>query len=123
MSYCRWSSDDFGCDLYCYEDTNGGWTTHVAGKRILGEVPHVDWSLLRSDEAEFWRQHEAQEAYLGTCERKAIGGQNDGATFNDGTLDAFKERLLMLQADGYRFPDYVLTSVDEEIAESGKAGG
>lgn len=26
MSYCRWSTDDFKCDLYIYEDVAGGWT-------------------------------------------------------------------------------------------------
>ena len=26
MAYCRWSYDS---DLYCYEDSNGGFTTHV----------------------------------------------------------------------------------------------
>jgi hypothetical protein len=30
LSYCRWSSDNFRCELYCYQDTCGGWTTHVA---------------------------------------------------------------------------------------------
>ncbi len=34
MSYCRWSSDNTNCDLYCYEDCSGGFTTHVAGFRL-----------------------------------------------------------------------------------------
>lgn len=29
MSYCRWSSDNFKCDVYVYADVSGGWTTHV----------------------------------------------------------------------------------------------
>jgi DNA repair photolyase len=32
MSYCRWSSDYFNCDLYCYE-SNSGYETHVAAYR------------------------------------------------------------------------------------------
>lgn len=33
MSYCRWSSMNWMCDVYTYEDVSGGWTTHVAGNR------------------------------------------------------------------------------------------
>jgi hypothetical protein len=39
MSYCRWSSDFGECDVYVYEDVNGGWTTHVAGRRLKHRVP------------------------------------------------------------------------------------
>lgn len=33
MSYCRWSSMNWMCDVYVYEDVDGGWATHVAGRR------------------------------------------------------------------------------------------
>ena len=39
MSYCRWSSDFFECDVYVYEDVSGGWTTHVAGRRRKNKLP------------------------------------------------------------------------------------
>ena len=39
MSYCRWSSDFGECDVYVYEDVHGGWTTHVAGRRLKHRVP------------------------------------------------------------------------------------
>lgn len=82
MSYCRWSSDDFECDLYCYADVRGGYTTHVAGRDKKG---------------------------------KDIGLPHDNATFNDDTLEEFRERLLALRAIGYSFPNYVIDVVDEEI--------
>lgn len=37
MSYCRWSSDFFECDVYVYEDVAGGYTCHVAGRRRKAE--------------------------------------------------------------------------------------
>lgn len=40
MSYCRFSSDGFNCDVYVYEDCAGGWTTHVAANR--GEKGPID---------------------------------------------------------------------------------
>lgn len=41
MSYCRWSSDNWKCDLYCYEDANG-YITHVADNRIVKIVKAAD---------------------------------------------------------------------------------
>lgn len=35
MSYCRWSSDDFACDVYVWDDIAGGWRTEVAHRRPL----------------------------------------------------------------------------------------
>lgn len=121
MSYCRWSSDDFRCDLYCYEDVAGGWTTHVAGNRILGDIPHEDWKLLATgrteDAKEFMRQHRAQSDFLKTAQRAPIGLPHDGQSFNDPTLEAFRARVVALREMGYRCPDYVLDAIDEEIAD------
>lgn len=39
MSYCRWSSDFGECDVYVYEDVAGGWTIHVAGRKLKHRVP------------------------------------------------------------------------------------
>lgn len=34
MSYCRFSSMNMMCDVYVYQDCDGGWTTHVASARL-----------------------------------------------------------------------------------------
>jgi hypothetical protein len=124
MSYCRWSSDDYRCDLYCYEDASGGWTTHVARSRYVGERPHPDWSGLigrvcdPARVALFWEQHTALSDWLATAERVPIGLPHAGATFNDPTPQAFRDRLIALRELGYHFPDYVLEKIDQEIAEA-----
>lgn len=42
MSYCRWSSMNWRCDAYVYEDCGGGWTTHVAGRRrVIQPIPDL----------------------------------------------------------------------------------
>lgn len=42
MSYCRWSSMNWRCDVYTYEDVMGGWTTHVAGRRrVIPPIPDI----------------------------------------------------------------------------------
>lgn len=117
MSYCRWSSDNGRCDLYCYEDVRGGWTTHVAAKKVVGTPPKVDWTLLRDQSSDkFMDQYKAHLAWMKTAEMVPIGLPYDGQTFNDPTLEAFKQRLLHLREVGYRFPDDVLESVDEDLA-------
>lgn len=123
MSYCRWGTDSHSCDIYAYQDVRGGWTTHVAHSKVVGDNrPHVEWSLLLSsdngDVDKFWRQYQALRGWLETAPRQPIGLPCDGETFNDPTLEAFRDRLLSLRAMGYSFPDYVIEAVDEEIAEA-----
>jgi len=97
MSYCRWSSGDWNCDLYCYEDARGGWTTHVAENRYKyplkanTEFRHLEKNLVKIDLP------------------------HAGETFNDPTLKAFRQRLVTLREIGYIFPDGVFQEVDEEI--------
>lgn len=124
MSYCRWSTDNFSCDIYAYEDCHGGWTIHVAGNRHIGDCPKIEWNRLDRGEIsgeEFAAQAKAQYDWLETCERREIDLPHAGDTFHEPTIEAFKKRLLELRAIGYHFPDEVLTTVDEEIREAAHA--
>ena len=117
MSYCRFSSDNWRCELYCYEDTSGGWTTHVASNKVVGLIPVEPDIMDPLISAEEWcAGHKKVMDFLETAERKLIGLAHDGERFNDATLEEFRDRLLHLRQVGYKFPDYVLESVDEEIA-------
>ena len=111
MSYCRWSSSDWKCDVYCYEDVNGGYTTHVAGSRITSHVTPCDYS---TPEAMF-ATHTQQMKDLESATREKIGLSRDGETFNDGTLEEFRDRLKSLKDEGYTVPDYVFESIEEEM--------
>lgn len=118
MSYCRWSSDDFQCDLYCYESTDGGWVTHVAGNRIVGDIPKVDHLFGTDDIMDgLWFVHCRQMEFIAAADHVAIGLPFDAMSFRDDTLAGFRARLLMLREAGYRFPDHVLERVDEEMRE------
>lgn len=124
MSYCRWSSDNWKCDLYCYADCQGGYTTHVASCRILGEVPPAPLSILTEKEPDeikikrFMSAHGKQMAFLDTCKRVNIGLAFDGLSFNDATLDLFLLRLFQLREAGYNYPDYVLEEVREDMMKN-----
>ncbi len=119
MSYCRWSSDDWACELYCYESI-GGWVTHVAAyKRVnvpkIGKMPnHQSPRVFKK----WMKKYKAQMVYLETAEMRAIGLPYDGQTFNDADIRTFKERLLYLRGVGYKFPDYVLETIDQEILDT-----
>ena len=116
MSYCRWSSNDFQCDLYIYSDVNGGWTTHVADCTYSERIPLPLENLNPKDYAEAWEKH-FQE--LDAC-RITFTQPWAGETFNDDSLAALSERLYIMRLMGYRFPDYVFDRIDEEIKEGVK---
>lgn len=121
MSYCRWSSDNWKCELYCYEDVSGGFTTHVAGNKVKGDIPKCDWKGFVAGAVtpeQFAKQNEVQMAFLDTAMREPIGLSHDGASFNDPDLESFLARLLKLREIGYQFPDYVLDEVRAEIAQA-----
>jgi hypothetical protein len=111
MSYCRWSSNDFSCDLYCYE--GHGYITHVASNRVVGKTPKVPPI---SDE-NWVKAHNEQLDWLATANRERINLEHAGDTFVDYSLEAFKERLLYLRSLGYRFPEYVIERIDQEMKD------
>ena len=115
MSYCRWSSDNFKSDIYAYEDVNGGWTTHVAGSRYVGDIPEIPPFGTSSPE-EVAAAYKAQHEYFRSAICVDIDLPHAGEMFNDPTLEAFKERLLRLRTLGYHVPAYVFEAIDEEIA-------
>lgn len=122
MSYCRWSSMNWQCDLYCY-GSDRGFETHVAARRVVGNIPkEPDWRLLLEEDVggenvvRFAAQHNAVMDWLKTAERTPIGLLHDGESFVNDTLEGFLDTLLTLRAAGYRFPDSMLDEVREEIA-------
>lgn len=117
MSYCRWSSAEWRSDVYCYSDVYGGYTTHVAANRVVGEIPPVPDQLLHDDPNAWATAHERQMAFLRDCKREPIGLAHDGQSFNDSTLSGLRDRLLTLRAEGYFVPDSAFERIDRELAE------
>lgn len=121
MSYCRWSSDNFQCDLYCYE-SDGGYVTSVACNRVLLPIPEVNFGSIQNGT---WvmADYEKRQALSDLAHDPMlnpsinIGLSRDGESFLDGELESFLARLESLKEEGYRFPDYVIKNVQEELAE------
>ncbi len=123
MSYCRWSDNDFQCDVYVYEDVKGGYTTHVASNRPVYTEPlppriSLDEHKTCGDFVDrFLERNEKMKVLLNKAERKAIGLPHDGETFNDPTPEATADRLQSLKDMGYNVPDYAIESLREEAKQ------
>jgi hypothetical protein len=116
MSYCRWSSDDFQCDVYVYEHVHGGWTTYVAGRRcVLAEPLPAPVSLQDDPDAWFARRKRVMEM-VDAAELVDIGLPHDGESFSDLTPNDCADRLEGLRAMGYVVPQYAIDALREEAA-------
>lgn len=112
MSYCRWSDENFACDIYAYQ-SEAGYEIHVASNKITGalpplpdlQLPYQQWYPLRCE----W-----EEAF-DNAERQPIGLPHDGESFTEPDLESFETRLRSLSAMGYRLPDWVFEMIAEEM--------
>jgi hypothetical protein len=133
MAYCRFSSDRHGCDVYVYADVHGGYTCHVAGRRIvnLHEAPHcpdlIDYPRGEDNKitdealADFMVKHRAYMDWLqNDAIRENIGLEFDGETFNTETATSMGNELKLLQTMGYSVPEYAIETLWEEGKENGE---
>lgn len=134
MSLCRWSSDDWQCELYVY-GAEHGWTVHVAGNRFdppedfPRTPPYPEGIESQSPEFREWvgrviECHAAQSRFFdqrggyGTM-LSPIGGAYDGDTFDGLDNEQLVDTLAVLRDAGYRFPDGVLEEAAALLAEEG----
>jgi len=125
MSYCRFSSLNWSCDVYAYADVAGGYTIHVARSRRVGDIPadpfesfmSVDFKNDPKASAEWLRLYKEHSAAVNASELVPIDLPHAGETFRETELEDFKARLIMLRDLGYRFPPEVLADIDAEIIE------
>ena len=112
MSFCRWISDDFQCDVYCYEDVRGGFTTMVAERRhIFTEPlpPPIEWN--EENHTAFWAWRATVNQMLDRAELQDIGLPHDGEIFNDSDAGAAARRLEELREAGYNVPQYAIDAL------------
>lgn len=119
MSYCRWSSDQFQCDVYVYEDCSGGWTTHVAGRRSKWKSPKFPWRAHgKWYWSVVWRWYSVRNRLWSRFRTlHDIGLKYDGDSFNHDTPSECAEHLIHLRVTGYNVPQYAIESLFEEQVE------
>lgn len=120
MSYCRWSSDNWKSDVYVYEHVSGVWVTHVAGNRVVGDVPRVPRPT-RENKDEWLAAHRVQMEFLETAARTDIDLPYAGESFDDGTPGECADRLEALRTLGYNVPQYAIDVLRDESDRAAKA--
>jgi hypothetical protein len=128
MSYCRWSSDNFRSDVYIYEDAGGGWTTHVAGRKRIGDRPDDphSWKWIQiigdnptPEQLAMWE--EAKKKHKDWLNEdgpwQPVPEPWCGQSYNDSTPQACAARLKQMKADGLYIPDGVIEELESETVE------
>lgn len=93
MSYCRWSSDNFNCDLYIYGSVDGIEIYVAAKKKPTPDAPSG-------------------------CDLVPIGLPYDGQHFREPDAAAAFARVVALKAMGYRVTDRAVAELREEAKEA-----
>ena len=118
MSFCRFSDDDHRCDFYAYESAHG-FELYLAKTR-------VDWEPLPSalsPEAlelppqEWAARHAAYMEALNNAPRHPINHPEAGGHFIYQSLPELRGKIAELSQQGFITPDWLLPSLDQEIAE------
>jgi len=133
MSYCRFSSDGYQCDLYAYEDVAGRYTIHVAKRRhrepgpILGDFMRLNkagdnWEkgVMESYWAAFrkWSKRQSKKSAKKRFIDITIPGA--GETFSLDTLGAFRDKIVELRALGFKCDSLVVALINDEIKKRGE---
>lgn len=112
MSYCRWGSDNWKSDIYCYEGVNGKIHIHVAANRRLN-VPEANWTEDKTIE-QYMEELRIQSKYLETAELIPIGLAWDGESFECDDYQEALDVLLNLQDYGYYVPQFAIKCLKGE---------
>lgn len=129
MSYCRFSSDNWRSDVYCYE-AEEGYVIHVAKyRKVIQPIPDLVgtwfWYWVGDCEWEWvkrfgyrlisWWHNQIHARSLRLIPLRPIHLPKDGETFGyDSAKDCFN-RLLALRGIGYYIPQSAIESLREEI--------
>ena len=122
MAYCRFSSDDYRCDVYCYEGESG-FVVHVASRKHVSDEPFPwtpgnFWNLLPEEMMDILNR---QREWLDRARLEPLGLAYDGETFSCDTPGETAETLTMLGEAGYRVPPIVVETLLDEEKERGSS--
>lgn len=125
MSFCRWSSDGFQCDVYAYA-AEWGYLVHVAGKRRPRRVTDPMDGVTSAHDPKFQEKvlenlkKQRQELNDPTNQPVPINGPCDGQTFGCDSPEELLHTLQRLVEDGYFVPESTFLAVAEEITEKNR---
>ncbi|GIW60752.1 MAG: hypothetical protein KatS3mg087_1818 [Patescibacteria group bacterium] len=113
MSFARFSSNNFGSDVYCYESVDG-YFLHVASKRFenpLPPLPDIE-SGSTEDIVSAFREYKMA---ISKQNMVRINGPYDGKTFRFDSAKELLEKLKELSEVGYRVPEDAINAIEEYV--------
>ena len=124
MSYCRWSSDSFRCDVYVY-GSDAGFITHVAGtRRVLADDAHApSLQLLIDGKVNEWEAaNKVWHQILESADSVPIDHPDAGQSFVDDTAGECADTLKRLAQQGFWVPEGVIDDLRAEQDEAPHGG-
>ena len=115
MSYCRWSSDDFRCDLYVYGSGDDVITIHVAsGRHVPVEpLPPLEYGTDNMDIDAWIKRSVIVSDIIRRSETKPIGLPCDGESYDLPYLEA-AAKVRELIAMGYQCDPKVADALESD---------
>jgi hypothetical protein len=131
------------CDVYVYEDVNGGWTIHVAGARLKHEPPEELKAMPCTNVDEWIETHAAEESWRRSLPGEEYGTRDidgepgkpgwsiaeteymdlseisafAGESFNEPSPGECADRLEEIRKSGLNVPQYAIDELREEENE------
>jgi len=119
MSYCRFSSDDWQCDVYVYEHVGGFIAIHVAGSRPdfsgVELPPPVD--VAKDGVDELVARYVEVSKILDRVPIVPLDLPCDGETYEIEDRIEAAHKLKELKGMGYNVPDYAIRGVLEGVGD------
>lgn len=114
MSYCRWSTNDFQCDLYVFASCYGGYEINIRKTRPVFTEPLPAVVPFDKDHVKEWLARDnIVRDMLHKSALVPIGLLHDGKTFS-GDLEETISTLENLCDLGYKFPLEIIDEIKED---------
>lgn len=122
MSYCRFSTNAFRCDVYAYSDVAGGYTIHVAARKRLVPEDFPDpleeaMKGINDDPEGAMARYNTLNAEMNAFPLVELTAPSAGQIFRRDDLESFHAKMLELRGEGLRFPDEVLEWIESEMRD------
>lgn len=117
MSYCRFSCNDYQCDLYVYQNVYGGYSVHVAANRAVFKTKLPKPVPFGPDKKsiEVWmKRHNKVMNMRDRAKLVNIKHPDAGKTFMFHTATEAAEKIRWLMNEGFRVPDHVIPALLED---------
>lgn len=114
MSYCRFSFDDFQCDVYVYDDASGV-SVHIARARVVFKKPLPPSVPFSQATLQAWYdRHNRVMEMMELADRELINLEHAGQSFFGMDPEDAANFLEELRGMGYRIPVHVVTALRDE---------